>query len=144
MNFRVIFTIFTSFRVHFSHTVTFSSVHSTDSGWDNPFQPDGDLSKEADEIVELIREGKPITPTQHNPSSKLLHDDHDGNATLKDKQNLTGSPKGAKANGNAKLENSVVTGVEVQHGTIATPTDGSQVEHVVIKKKPKCKCCSIQ
>lgn len=29
-------------------------------GWDNPFRPDGDLSKEADQIVELIKEGKPI------------------------------------------------------------------------------------
>jgi len=33
---------------------------STESGWDNPFRPDGDLSKEADQIVELIKEGKPI------------------------------------------------------------------------------------
>lgn len=93
--------------------------------------------------MELIKEGKPITPTQNNPSSKLLHDDHDGTATLTDKQNLTASPKGTKANGTANLDNSVVTGVEVQHGTIA-PTDGTQAEHVVIKKKPKCKCCSIQ
>lgn len=30
-------------------------------GWDNPFRPDGSLSKEADQIVELIKEGKPIT-----------------------------------------------------------------------------------
>jgi hypothetical protein len=29
--------------------------HSTDSGWDNPFRPDGDLSREADEIVNLIK-----------------------------------------------------------------------------------------
>lgn len=55
---------------------------STDSGWDNPFRPDGDLSREADEIVNLIKGGlaiefqildtikhsvalggKPITPT---------------------------------------------------------------------------------
>ena len=39
------------------------SDFSTDSGWDNPFRPDGDLSREADEIVELIKGGKPITPT---------------------------------------------------------------------------------
>lgn len=36
---------------------------STESGWDNPFRPDGDLSREADEIVSLIKGGKPITPT---------------------------------------------------------------------------------
>ncbi|XP_026845398.1 uncharacterized protein LOC6597029 isoform X1 [Drosophila persimilis] len=37
---------------------------STDSGWDNPFRPGGDLSREADEIVNMIRGGKPITPTE--------------------------------------------------------------------------------
>ncbi|XP_055525971.1 uncharacterized protein LOC129718848 [Wyeomyia smithii] len=36
---------------------------STESGWDNPFRPGGDLSREADEIVNLIKGGKPITPT---------------------------------------------------------------------------------
>lgn len=33
----------------------FLSFNSTDSGWDNPFRPDGDLSREADEIVNLIK-----------------------------------------------------------------------------------------
>lgn len=114
--------------------------HSTDSGWDNPFRPDGDLSKEADEIVELIREGKPITPTQTtNPTGKLLEEN--GSAV---KQSVSGSNAANKANGSAPTENSVVTGVEVQHCTTAKPTDASQVEHVVIKKKAKCKCCTIQ
>ncbi|XP_067638279.1 cuticle collagen 144-like [Eurosta solidaginis] len=39
---------------------------STESGWDNPFRPGGDLSREADEIVNMIRGGKPITPTEDN------------------------------------------------------------------------------
>lgn len=48
----------------FFFTLTVNCLHfSTDSGWDNPFRPDGDLSREADEIVELIKGGKPITPT---------------------------------------------------------------------------------
>ncbi|XP_076041368.1 uncharacterized protein LOC143025498 isoform X2 [Oratosquilla oratoria] len=33
----------------------------TDSGRDNPFRPDGDISKEADEIVELIKSGRPLS-----------------------------------------------------------------------------------
>lgn len=32
-----------------------SYFYSTDSGWDNPFRPDGDLSREADEIVNMIK-----------------------------------------------------------------------------------------
>ncbi len=39
--------------------INFSFVFNSE-GWDNPFRPDGDLSKEADQIVELIKEGKPI------------------------------------------------------------------------------------
>lgn len=31
------------------------SIPSTESGWDNPFRPGGDLSREADEIVSLIK-----------------------------------------------------------------------------------------
>jgi hypothetical protein len=31
---------------------------STESGQDNPFRPDGDLSREADELVELLRGGR--------------------------------------------------------------------------------------
>lgn len=30
-------------------------IFSTESGWDNPFRPGGDLSREADEIVNLIK-----------------------------------------------------------------------------------------
>lgn len=84
--------------------------------------------------MELIKEGKPITPT--NPSKVI----EENGAT---KTTVNPNFSGNKANGSANLENSV-GGVEVQRGTIATPTDGSQVEHVVIKKKPKCKCCVIQ
>lgn len=31
-------------------------------GTDNPFRPGGELSKEADQIVNLIKQGKPLTP----------------------------------------------------------------------------------
>ncbi|KAK3896244.1 hypothetical protein Pcinc_000067, partial [Petrolisthes cinctipes] len=43
---------------------TIFSVHSTDSGRDNPFRPDGDISREADEIVELIKSGRPLNAQQ--------------------------------------------------------------------------------
>lgn len=36
------------------------SLCSTDSGRDNPFRPDGDISREADEIVQLIKSGRPL------------------------------------------------------------------------------------
>ncbi|XP_022660306.1 uncharacterized protein LOC111262136 isoform X2 [Varroa jacobsoni] len=41
-------------------TVTYTARQSTDSGIDNPFRPEGELSLEADEIVKAIKEGRPI------------------------------------------------------------------------------------
>lgn len=34
--------------------------------------------------------------------------------------------------------------VEVARMTAQGPGDASQVEHVTLKKKPKCKCCLLQ
>ncbi|XP_071444642.1 ubiquitin carboxyl-terminal hydrolase 36 [Hetaerina americana] len=145
---------------------------STDSGWDNPFRPDGDLSREADEIVELIKGGKPITPTPGSVAPPLpsVEDSTDGppstppgvheKATSVPLTNSVkpdgvakppSSPKGGGtgANGNAAPATTAVapskgpSSVEVQRGHVP-PGDQCQVEHVVLKKKPKCKCCVIQ
>lgn len=137
---------------------------STDSGWENPFRPGGDLSREADEIVELIKEGKPITPTPGNTSPKLPSVDENDAAKLSPSEvvtknainDLSHSPKSPSdkklnnnqqsANGNT-VSNDTKTSpgsVDVQRGTVVQPSDASQVEHVIIKKKPKCKCCVIQ
>ncbi|KAG8224130.1 hypothetical protein J437_LFUL001824 [Ladona fulva] len=146
---------------------------SNDSGWDNPFQPDGDLSREADEIVELIKGGKPITPTPGSvaPPIPSTGDTTDGipstppgvhNATTEksavsqvnsvkpaDGLKPPSSPKeGTGANGNAAPatvapNKGAPSSVEVQRGHVP-PGDACQAEHVVLKKKPKCKCCSIQ
>ncbi|XP_069191180.1 uncharacterized protein [Procambarus clarkii] len=37
-----------------------SQKFGSDSGRDNPFRPDGDISREADEIVQLIKSGRPL------------------------------------------------------------------------------------
>ncbi|XP_022216000.1 hyphally regulated cell wall protein 3 isoform X2 [Drosophila obscura] len=59
---------------------------STDSGWDNPFRPGGDLSREADEIVNMIRGGKPITPTEDrtmgNGSAQHADDNFNGGTAV--------------------------------------------------------------
>lgn len=62
-------------------------IPSTESGWDNPFRPGGDLSREADEIVNLIKGGKPITPTEEEPtehSELLMSNGMDNGATVVD------------------------------------------------------------
>ncbi|XP_015186378.1 PREDICTED: putative uncharacterized protein DDB_G0282129 isoform X2 [Polistes dominula] len=67
---------------HSEHTTpAYHTQISTDSGWDNPFRPDGDLSREADEIVELIKGGKPITPTPGQTAPPLPGCEETGKTT---------------------------------------------------------------
>ncbi|XP_046666379.1 flocculation protein FLO11 [Homalodisca vitripennis] len=130
------------------HVAPYHRQTSTDSGWDNPFRPDGDLSREADEIVELIKGGKPITPTPGSTAPPLPAVESDVSAQ-------TASPASSPARGANGTAPATATApspapvtnkpgaVELQRATVA-PSDASQVEHVVLKKKPKCKCCVIQ
>jgi len=99
---------------------------------DNPFRPGSELSREADIIVNLIKEGKPITPTRDMDSA---------NGTLTKQHHAQTQSTPSPRNGSpTKVEPGVV---EVQHGLIVPPNDKSQVvEQVTLKKKRKC--CAIQ
>lgn len=164
---------------HAEHTTpAYHTQISTDSGWDNPFRPDGDLSREADEIVELIKGGKPITPTPGQTAPPLPGcdetdkttpgGDHDSSSSplLKSNANSTNrhsnaSPRLNQGNGNAhgtpiksstvnsqvpanEKVGSTLRAVELVRIVTQGPADASQVEHVTLKKKPKCKCCVLQ
>ncbi|XP_044749844.1 uncharacterized protein LOC123310438 [Coccinella septempunctata] len=138
----------------------FQRMESVESGWENPFRPGGDLSREADEIVELIKGGKPITPTSGEPH----HDEHDSSLPESEQNldqnhlianNVTETPEKKEkmspveatpksANGNVNKTDSSPGAVDVKRGTVKPDGDASQVEHITIKKKPKCKCCVIQ
>lgn len=48
---------------------------SNESGRDNPFRPDGDISKEADEIVQKIKSGQPLEIDSQRPAGEDLTDD---------------------------------------------------------------------
>lgn len=134
---------------------------STESGLDNPFRPDGELSREADTIVSLIKEGKPITPVKGEPdgfftsqldgsvthSSPQHQQLQQANGESKVSPSKAPAPVGADrpgTNGSAAVPGVKKGLVEVQHGIVVPPSDSSTVEQVMIKKKPKCKCCVIQ
>lgn len=140
---------------------------SHESGVDNPFRPDGELSREADTIVSLIKEGKPITPVKGEEpemdgvvSNGFHHDQTDSMLTGptsphgKEVQEVVITPNSTSpvankpksgANGSTPKDQKMAPGVvEVQHSVIVPPSDAPAVEQVVIKKKPKCKCCVIQ
>lgn len=143
---------------------TYNRQASTESGWDNPFRPDGDLSREADEIVNLIKGGQPITPTPGAASPVLQSvDEGDCEPTTKDSVSpspVAQSPEAKKAVPVANSSSQPTPKVSVngtRNGTApetrspgqvdvlrTTPQEPQQAEHVVIKKKPRCKCCVIQ
>ncbi|XP_070074478.1 uncharacterized protein [Drosophila takahashii] len=88
---------------------------STDSGWDNPFRPGGDLSREADEIVNMIRGGKPITPTEErtigNGSAQHAEDNCNGGAAIGESvtksnlsQNLATAQNGTNSHASASAD----------------------------------------
>ncbi|XP_038216184.1 uncharacterized protein LOC119835439 [Zerene cesonia] len=130
---------------------------STESGWDNPFRPDGDLSREADEIVSLIKGGKPITPTPPVGAPLLSNDEEKEEKTVANNVNASPAaspqtkvaspvqqspPKAMNGTKNGSAVGEVRPGqVEVQR---SPPQEPLQPEHVTIKKKPKCKCCVVQ
>ncbi|XP_004536731.1 uncharacterized protein LOC101459068 [Ceratitis capitata] len=138
-------------------TITnYDRQQSTDSGWDNPFRPGGDLSREADEIVNMIRGGKPITPTEENfiKNREAKHEDNGLAVTLeattdqihisqnqaplngtKPSSDQTVVPKSAESNGTSQAQ--------VSKKVVPGPTSAS---HIIIdeKKNSKKGCCSIQ
>ncbi|XP_030378020.1 uncharacterized protein LOC115626716 isoform X2 [Scaptodrosophila lebanonensis] len=146
---------------------------STDSGWDNPFRPGGDLSREADEIVNMIRGGKPITPTEDRTigNGSAQHGDDNCNGTAigesvtktnisqnQAAQNGTNS-HGSKVAGSSsstataattvggggktESNNGVTSLAQVSKQVVPGPTSAS---HVVIdeKKNKKKGCCVVQ
>lgn len=105
-------------------------------GWDNPFRPDGDLSKEADQIVELIKEGKPINEENLRSKSPSVNESFN----ISHKNQLNASPR-KEANGTT-VNGSGGPPDTVTHGVVAPAGQAAQVEHVVLKKKKGC--CVIQ
>ncbi|XP_045461982.1 uncharacterized protein LOC123672058 [Harmonia axyridis] len=140
----------------------FQRNESVESGWENPFRPGGDLSREADEIVQMIKGGKPITPTSGEPhhnnldsslpeAEQNLEQNHLVNNVSESPEkkqipSVEATPKSANGNVNktdVKTDSSPGA-VDVKRATVKPDGDASQVEHITIKKKPKCKCCVIQ
>jgi len=142
-------------------------LNSNESGQDNPFRPDGDLSREADELVELLKGGRPISevlkpkgeaPSSASPSAKEpVAEEQPFLAASPDRNSLASPTKNSPdvgVNGvkTPEVEKKVVEkkveaskSVEVERAVVApTEANPSQAEHVVIKKKSKCQCCVIQ
>uniref|UniRef100_A0A1B0CZ89 Uncharacterized protein n=1 Tax=Phlebotomus papatasi TaxID=29031 RepID=A0A1B0CZ89_PHLPP len=126
---------------------------STESGWDNPFRPGGDLSREADEIVNMIKGGKPITPTgdpNQTIANGVAHGVENGanvvdGVTKSEASQLNASLNGTKSPQKSKDKSS--TNGDATNVTQTQVVPGPQsASHVVIedKKKKKCTCCVIQ
>jgi hypothetical protein len=105
-----------------------------DNGVDNPFRPGSELSREADIIVNLIKEGKPITPTKDTADSPNFNEmNGEKKYNMLEKSGINGTSK------NRPPPQEVIPVM----GIVVPPNDASQVvEEVNIKKKRKC--CVVQ
>jgi len=134
---------------------TYDRQISTESGWDNPFRPGGDLSREADEIVNMIKGGKPITPTgdlsQNFANGAAQTNNHtlengtavvDG-ATRAEVSQVQSTKNGFKSPQKDKKNGDAAPQTQISNQVMPGPQSAS---HVVIddKKKKKCTCCVIQ
>lgn len=150
------------------------NANSTESGQDNPFRPDGDLSREADELVELLKGGRPISEVlkSQEDGQRHLQEQHDerresdaeppeatestplaGAATPSPVKAGAATPSDARAASPRANNGSVGETAEkgaadegvVEVQRVAAPAPvESQAEHVVIKKKSNCNCCVLQ
>jgi len=126
---------------------------STDSGWDNPFRPGGDLSREADEIVNMIRGGKPITPIEDHSignGNAQKEEIRNGNSVNESVTKTNVTQQQTAQNGTNKVQQTTKSSeagttslAQVSKQVVPGPTSAS---HVVIdeKKNKKKGCCVIQ
>ncbi|KAL9872450.1 uncharacterized protein LOC119637554 isoform X2 [Glossina fuscipes] len=139
---------------------SYDRQQSTDSGWDNPFRPGGDLSREADEIVKMISGGKPITPTEDHAignGKTQKNDTSNGKMGLEEATKTNVSQNQSAQNGTMYRTQTVTLGgvvkstdnngmtslAQVSNQLVPGPTSAS---HVIIdeKKSKKKGCCVIQ
>ncbi|KAF2359757.1 hypothetical protein FHG87_009487 [Trinorchestia longiramus] len=143
----------------------------SESGRDNPFRPDGDISKEADEIVQRIKSGQPLLngghPTSPNADSSPspaagspvasspspipaaepeISKTESGNEQQQDA--LPSSQNGTTTTAAPPLQPKATPAapstVEVTHSTLPPSQPAAAPQHVVLKKKNKCGCCVLQ
>lgn len=128
-----------------------SSYSPSESNVENPFRPGGELSREAEEIVNLIKEGKPITPTSPPPSSDLLdgHIPNGKSPSINNKENgyhYNSTPTESPSNSSSKQVNGTPKsspGVFEVKRAMVTNLEPSEADIVVLKRKSKC-CCVLQ
>lgn len=153
------------------YQTTTTTTGSDEVEKDNPFRPGGELSREAEIIVRLIKEGKPLVPyiyenghmkngdltssqpelgqsqataTQQHSSPSSDKTDHNSNARRKGGAQNGKSKESMSPNGSHGSSGSKRGEVEVTHGIVIPPNGASQtVEQVHIKSKGK-HCCVIQ
>ncbi|XP_054728706.1 uncharacterized protein LOC129237796 isoform X2 [Anastrepha obliqua] len=115
----------------------YNRQQSTDSGWDNPFRPGGDLSREADEIVNMIRGGKPITPTEEEDflrnGNPKFEDNCSSSIIDADVNQLNISQNQSALNG---MKSTSVQSAVMTKAPVSTESNGSSVAQVSKKVVP--------
>ena len=150
-----------------------SVCFSVDAGWENPFRPGGELSKEADQIVRAIQSGRPLdssvdsadgpvpaAPAPAGGDAAPAGNGHvsppaNGQPAVPPTEETLLTARAAPQTTAAVSADSPPPGatllaaqtpgtVEVRHSVAAAPEGAAQVERVALKKKPRARCCVVQ
>jgi len=122
-----------------------AEVSRRESRDENPFRPGGELDRAASEIVHCIKENRPLTPSP-SPQPPCVTSPAKGKPPNPSSLSKTNSPLGLTAvPGKGGAPSLPVVDV-VKRGEVKglASAKAGEVEHVLVQKKDKCKCCAIQ
>ena len=112
---------------------------SSYEGWDNPFRPEGELSADAEEILRLWKEGKPLRLESEAEDDDATDSDFKATELMKnDKNHNDCEPLLSHQNG---INGSKKTEVK----SMMASSQPSKAEKVNLEAEPKKKrgCCSL-
>ena len=110
---------------------------SSYQGWDNPFRPEGELSADAEEILRLWKEGKPLlleaeANSEESEPNSILKSEKENNQHHNDSEPLLSHQNG-------------MNGKKMEVKSASPRPQPSRAEKVNIEDEPKKKqgCCSL-
>ena len=131
--------MFKIFSLYLIYDINFVFHFSSYEGWDNPFRPEGELSADAEEILRLWKEGKPLRLESEAEDDDATDSDFKATELMKnDKNHNDCEPLLSHQNG---INGSKKTEVK----SMMASSQPSKAEKVNLEAEPKKKrgCCSL-
>ena len=125
----------------FWFTISYFFFHfSSYEGWDNPFRPEGELSADAEEILRLWKEGKPLRlDSEVEEDDDATDSDFKATELMKNDKNHNDCEPLLSHNQNG------INGKKTEVKSMMASSQPSKAEKVNLEAEPKKKrgCCSL-